>query len=560
MGRLVWSCKHRVAERPQQHYGHQHQQRSEPRPRNRGVFTHRAQSRTSTCSSDVMHLRHSLQREHASTQITLLHSSVRLILVRSRSNIPRRHGRTNRLIDSVSKPFVRPLGWLWSKGFRFLFVIDAIVLFFTMIVINICRFGTSWPTYPLSHYFVGFTIATTIQILINYFSGLYERESDIGTRPWLPRVSLAIAIGIATDGLVSLITDRYLMPRLNLVALFLTSSITLSSTRYLSRVMARGRRGPARLGLIGSSAECARVRHIIESDGSSIVVLESRSMAEITDPVLQSNLTDVLILDLETMAETRSDQFVRFSESGIGLHQRISSLETMLGLRAVRQISGIPVTRLHTKALSSHQSRLKRTLDIIIIITASPLYSLALLLTAMYVRISAGPGILYSQNRVGYLGQTFRILKFRTMVNDAESSSGPKLSHANDSRVIPSLRWLRASRLDELPQIWNVFRGEMSIVGPRPERPEFVEKIVQNVPGYDRRHGVKPGMTGLAQVHGRYDSDPVHKLGYDLQYLANWSLILDLQIILSTSLALLRPLHPSKDSSKTTQVSDEKPK
>ena len=102
----------------------------------------------------------------------------------------------------------------------------------------------------------------------------------------------------------------------------------------------------------------------------------------------------------------------------------------------------------------------------------------------------------------------------------------------NDARVEPSLRWLRSSRLDELPRLWNVFRGQMSLVGPRPERPEFTTKLEQQIPGYGRRHSIKPGVTGLAQVYGRYDTDAAHKLGYDLQYLVNWSVTLDTQLLL----------------------------
>lgn len=96
------------------------------------------------------------------------------------------------------------------------------------------------------------------------------------------------------------------------------------------------------------------------------------------------------------------------------------------------------------------------------------------------------------------------------------------------------MRWMRASRLDELPQVWNVVRGEMSLVGPRPERPDLVYNFSQEVDGYQRRLQVPPGITGLAQIHGRYDTDPVHKLGYDLQYLVNWSIFLDIQLLAKT--------------------------
>ena len=108
------------------------------------------------------------------------------------------------------------------------------------------------------------------------------------------------------------------------------------------------------------------------------------------------------------------------------------------------------------------------------------------------------------------------------------------MASENDPRVVPGLGWLRATRLDELPQLWNVVRGDMSLVGPRPERPEFTDELVENIVGYNRRHDVWPGITGLAQVQGRYDTDPEYKLGYDLQYLVNWSPVLDLQIMVRT--------------------------
>jgi lipopolysaccharide/colanic/teichoic acid biosynthesis glycosyltransferase len=99
---------------------------------------------------------------------------------------------------------------------------------------------------------------------------------------------------------------------------------------------------------------------------------------------------------------------------------------------------------------------------------------------------------------------------------------------------VPSLRWMRSTRADELPQLWNVIKGEMSLVGPRPERPELVAEIVRRVPGYVRRNELPPGLTGLAQVHGRYGTDAEYKLGYDLQYLVNWSVVFDLQILFRT--------------------------
>ena len=125
------------------------------------------------------------------------------------------------------------------------------------------------------------------------------------------------------------------------------------------------------------------------------------------------------------------------------------------------------------------------------------------------------------------------------MRRDAESN-GPQLATQEDERVIRGLAWMRSTRADELPQIWNVLKGEMSLVGPRPERPELIALIEQDVAGYARRHELPPGITGFAQINGRYETDADYKLGYDLQYLVNWSVVLDIQILLRTVWVVLR--------------------
>jgi lipopolysaccharide/colanic/teichoic acid biosynthesis glycosyltransferase len=117
---------------------------------------------------------------------------------------------------------------------------------------------------------------------------------------------------------------------------------------------------------------------------------------------------------------------------------------------------------------------------------------------------------------------------------DAEEDGRARLASLDDDRIVPALAWMRSMRADEIPQLFNVLRGEMSLVGPRPERPELVAEITQRVPGYVRRNELPPGLTGLAQVNGRYDTDAEYKLGYDLQYLVNWSLVLDAQILVRT--------------------------
>jgi len=182
--------------------------------------------------------------------------------------------------------------------------------------------------------------------------------------------------------------------------------------------------------------------------------------------------------------------------------------------------------------------RLKRFVDVAIAIVALILLAPVMLLVAMVVRLSEPTGpVFYCQQRVGLFGRLFSIMKFRTMRVDAESESGAVWAMKGDPRITPVGRFLRMTRLDELPQIFNVLRGEMSIVGPRPERPEFVEQLSKEISWYEERENVLPGITGWAQIRYPYGSsveDSRRKLEYDLFYMKHMSMSLDLQIILRT--------------------------
>ena len=158
-------------------------------------------------------------------------------------------------------------------------------------------------------------------------------------------------------------------------------------------------------------------------------------------------------------------------------------------------------------------------------------------LVAIAVKLTSRGPVFYHQERVGLNGRTLMVHKVRTMRQDAEAATGPVWSRPNDERVTPVGRFLRCTRLDEVPQLWNVLRGDMSFVGPRPERPEFVKELTEKIPFYGQRHVVKPGLTGWAQVRYTYGAsveDAIQKLQYDLYYIKNLSIALDLVIVLDT--------------------------
>ena len=179
----------------------------------------------------------------------------------------------------------------------------------------------------------------------------------------------------------------------------------------------------------------------------------------------------------------------------------------------------------------------KRTFDIVGALAGLIIAMPIMAAVAALVRLTSPGDVLYEQERVGLGGRVFRIHKFRSMRADAEAKTGPVWSTENDTRVTRVGRVLRQTRLDELPQLWNVLRGDMSIVGPRPERPQFVSQLTESIPYYGQRHVVKPGLTGWAQVRYTYGAtieDAIEKLQYDLYYIKNLSLALDLVVMVET--------------------------
>ncbi|HFI0264208.1 TPA: sugar transferase [Streptococcus suis] len=189
--------------------------------------------------------------------------------------------------------------------------------------------------------------------------------------------------------------------------------------------------------------------------------------------------------------------------------------------------------------LSVGQAVIKRFLDFltagVLLFLSSPIF----ILTAILIKLESPGPIFYHQDRVTKGNRVFSILKFRSMKADAERSSGPVLAQANDNRVTRVGEFIRRTRIDELPQLINVLKGDMSMVGPRPERPYFVEQFVKQNGYYSLRHNVRAGITGYAQVYGKYTSDFQSKLKFDLLYIKQYSILLDIKLLLKTFVTLL---------------------
>lgn len=212
------------------------------------------------------------------------------------------------------------------------------------------------------------------------------------------------------------------------------------------------------------------------------------------------------------------------------------------GLNQTNQIFGLPLIEVMPDPMPNWEKSVKRMMDIVLSSLILVVNLPVMLLTALIIRLSSKGPAVFAQERVGLHGHPFVMYKFRSMYVDAEKKTGPTWASDNDPRITPVGLWLRKLRLDELPQLYNVLKGDMSLVGPRPEREYFVNQFKKQIPLYTRRLRVRPGITGWAQVKWKYDEtfdDVVEKTKYDLFYVENISLKMDLKILINTIFTML---------------------
>lgn len=254
---------------------------------------------------------------------------------------------------------------------------------------------------------------------------------------------------------------------------------------------------------------------------------------------LEINEVILAITHRHAIDEALFDDLLRCRELGIHLTTMSDLYERLLGRVPVQHVGRDLYLALPSGDSAWHRlfGAIKRLIDLVSSLLGLALLAAAAPLVALANRVSSPGPLFYSQARVGRGGKPFRVIKFRSMIPDAEARSGAVWATSDDDRITPVGRFLRRTRIDELPQFINVLKGEMSLIGPRPERPEFVEQLAETIPFYRARHAVRPGLSGWAQVQYRYGSsvdDSRVKLEYDLYYVKHFSILLDLRIALQT--------------------------
>jgi len=386
--------------------------------------------------------------------------------------------------------------------------------------------------------------------------GLYDPQRTGSLLRESGAVIGASAVGVLTLAALTFFARRFEFSRAVLGLFFVLSATSLVGFRVAARLALRAarRRGHNLRHVLGVGAGDAMRQFVASLRARPEVGL--RMIGVLADKPVRSFEAGVPVLGgyaqlKSVLREHRIDQVVvALPREDAALLEKVLAdlddefvsvrivpdlLHVMTVQSSVEEIDGLPVICLRESPLVGWAAVEKRAFDVVVTGLALLLGAPFLLAIALAVRLTSGSPVLYGQERMGLDGRLFRMLKFRTMVHGAEQESGPVWTVEDDPRRTRLGAFLRRTSLDELPQLWNVLRGDMSLVGPRPERPVFIEQFRREVPGYMLRHKVKAGVTGWAQVHGWRGNTSLHeRVEHDLFYIQNWSLGLDLRILLMT--------------------------
>ncbi|HSJ80921.1 MAG TPA: TIGR03013 family XrtA/PEP-CTERM system glycosyltransferase [Thiobacillus sp.] len=402
---------------------------------------------------------------------------------------------------------------------------------------------------------------TVVMLGLMTASGLYDLEWQGGVRALLQRLGLSFMLGLVTMSLLFYFFPPLLFGRGAFLLSFGLALLGILISRALFIRWAQAGAFKARALVIGTGSRAAHIEALLAKRGQA------------------GNVQVIGYLPMGGSHHfVNADRILDTQESLPELAARLQISEIILAVRD-RRSGGLPVPDLLTCKLRGirvlelssfferenghlqldsmnaswmilaegfHQGMLrdtiKRLFDLVVSAAMLAVSLPIMVLTALMIKLESPGPVLYRQERVGQGGRNFTILKFRSMCVDAEKDGKPRWAGQNDSRVTLTGRFIRRTRIDELPQVFNVFFGDMSFVGPRPERPYFVQDLTQKIPYYGVRHTVKPGITGWAQVryaYGATDEDAMHKLQYDLYYVKNHSLFLDLMILFQTAQVVL---------------------
>ena len=442
--------------------------------------------------------------------------------------------------------------------FILLGLIEFVVLFFSLYLGLELRFwGAEWKEEFGSLYLKAFVYAAVMQMSLLAF-GVYQRQAGRFVDVMMLRIASGLLLGLIPLGVSYYIAPMFFLGRGVLAITVALSFIQISIVRLIFRQVIKERNMWSRILVLGSGENADLIRdsekagelrglnilgyvHVPgdkPSDHNSDVIALEQPLVKYAE---EKDIDEiVLAVDDRRQGGLPAKDLLDCKMSGIDILDMVSFFERRTGKLRLDILYPSWLYLSEGFHESTFRNTIKRTFDIVVVVLLLPIALPLMLLSALAILIESKGrgGVLYQQTRVTQDNKPFQIYKFRSMVADAEKDGVARWASANDSRITRVGAIMRTLRLDELPQLFNVLKGDMSFVGPRPERPEFVEQLSEKIPLYEERHRVKPGLTGWAQIrypYGNTDEDALEKLQYDLYYVKNFSIYLDLLILLQTA-------------------------
>lgn len=390
-------------------------------------------------------------------------------------------------------------------------------------------------------------------LFIFHMNGLYGVRRNATRLREINQIIRSVTIGMLIAMSAAFLYRGYSFSRIVFILIWLCSLILVTILRlsiiHYERIRHRRKKDMVRSAVAGSSDWASDIlRTVRENPGLGVEIVgyigENPYLAGRCDRLGDSGDIAQIIrkedLDIVFLTPGEEDQkFFDIIYKCIGLDVEFYLLPDIVDIMTsrlrVREFGNLTLLKIKESAIAGWNRIFKRTFDLLFSITGLLILSPLFIVIAVAIKSTSGGPVFYRQKRIGRDGRRFNLIKFRSMRTGAERSSGPVWTSKGDTRVTSVGKVLRRSSLDELPQLFNVLRGEMSLVGPRPERPHFVDKFKDSVPKYLERHRVKSGITGWAQVNGlRGDTSIIERTKYDIYYVENWSLLFDIKIILMT--------------------------
>lgn len=423
-------------------------------------------------------------------------------------------------------------------------IIDLLSLNAAIIAAFFIRFQGRLPAFNFNAYLDLAAYITLIFLVVYYIHDLYDVERYFDWSGTAARILQANFVGMLVVISLSFVLRAFAFPRSVFVISYFTATLFNLLSRFAFTKFFYLELPIEKIMIVGTNSTAIRIeKEILERKHLGLMLVGTLIVSKDEN---ENKLKDAILAKVKELNPDRlifapinhSKKFLLELSECLPFDLRLQMVpdiyESIFGRLNFETISDIPLLEVGKPPDTPWTKFGKRAFDILVslllLIILFPLF----IIVAIAIKLDSKGPLLYKQKRLGYHRTEFLCLKFRTMVVDAEKLSGAVLAAENDPRVTRVGKFLRKYRIDEIPQLINVLKGEMSLVGPRPERPEFASKFERNIPFYRYRYLVRPGITGLAQVYGKYETDAYDKLKYDLIYIFNLSFLLDMVVLFKT--------------------------